>query len=63
MSVWRVTHTNQLSKPLLYAEVTIAVDPALSVTNARKLVDDIRRHARDFAALENLHVETVPASG
>jgi len=48
----------------LYAEMTLAVDPALSVTNVHKLVDDIRRHAQDhLAALESLHVETVPASG
>jgi divalent metal cation (Fe/Co/Zn/Cd) transporter len=48
----------------LYAEMTLAVDLALSVTNVRKLVDDIRGHAQDhLAALESLHVETVPVSG
>lgn len=48
----------------LYAEMTLVVDPALSVTNIRKLADDIRGHAQDhLAALESLHVETVPASG
>jgi cation diffusion facilitator family transporter len=48
----------------LYAEMTLAVDPALSVTRVRKLADDIRGHAQGhLAALESLHVETVPASG
>jgi cation diffusion facilitator family transporter len=48
----------------LHAEMTLAVDPALSVTKVRKLVDDIRGHAQGhLAALESLHVETVPASG
>jgi len=48
----------------LHAEMTLAVDPALSVTGVRKLADDIRGHAQShLAALENLHVETVPASG
>jgi cation diffusion facilitator family transporter len=48
----------------LYAEMTLAVDPALSVTGVRKLVGDIRGHAQGhLAALESLHVETVPASG
>jgi cation diffusion facilitator family transporter len=48
----------------LYAEMTLAVDPALSATDVGKLADDIRNHARGhLAALESLHVETVPASG
>ena len=48
----------------LHAEMTLAVDPALSVTRVRKLADDIRGHAQGhLAALESLHVETVPASG
>jgi cation diffusion facilitator family transporter len=48
----------------LYAEITLAVDPALSVTGVGKLADDIRGHAQGhLAALESLHVETVPASG
>src|SRR5262245_7816261 len=47
----------------LYAEMTLAVDPALSVTGVRKLADNIRDHAQShLAALESLHVETVPAS-
>jgi len=46
----------------LYAEMTLIVDPALSVMDIRKLADDIRGHAQDhLAALESLHVETVPA--
>jgi len=48
----------------LYAEMTLAVDPRLSVTNISKLADDIMGHAQDhIAALESLHVQTVPASG
>ena len=48
----------------LHAEMTLAVDPALSATGVRKLADDIRCHAQGhLAALESLHVETVPASG
>jgi cation diffusion facilitator family transporter len=48
----------------LYAEMTLAVDPAVSVTNVRKLIVGIRGHAQShLAALESLHVETVPASG
>ena len=48
----------------LYGEMTLAVDPALSATDVGKLADDIRNHARGhLAALESLHVETVPASG
>jgi len=47
----------------LHAEMTLAVDPALSVTGVRKLADDIRGHAQGhLAALKSLHVETVPAS-
>jgi cation diffusion facilitator family transporter len=47
----------------LYAEMSLAVDPALSMADAGKLVDEIRGHARDhLAALESLHVEVVPAS-
>jgi hypothetical protein len=43
--------------------MTLVVDPALSVT-ASANADDIRGHAQDhLAALERLHVETVPASG
>jgi mono/diheme cytochrome c family protein len=41
----------------LYAEMTLVVDPPL-------LADDIRGHVQDhLAALESLHVETVPVSG
>ena len=48
----------------LYAEMTLAVDPALSVTDAGKLADDVKEHARGHVpALESLHVEVVPTSG
>ena len=48
----------------LYAEMTLAVDPALSVADARKMAEDAKEHARGhLPALENLHVEVVPASG
>ena len=48
----------------LYAEMTLAVDPTLSLSDARKLGDEIRDHAHGhLAALESLHVEVVPASG
>jgi len=44
--------------------MTLVVDPPLSVTDILKLADDIRGHAQDhLAALESLHVETVPVSG
>jgi hypothetical protein len=44
--------------------MTLVVDPPLSVTDILKLADDIRGHAQDhLAALESLHVETVPISG
>jgi cation diffusion facilitator family transporter len=46
----------------LYAEITLAVDPALSLADARKLADRVRKHARgNLPALESLHVETMPA--
>jgi len=48
----------------LYAEMTLAVDPALSLAGARKVADDVKEHARGYLpALESLHVELVPASG
>jgi hypothetical protein len=48
----------------LYAEKTLAVDRAVSLADARKVADDVRGHAsRRLPALENLHVEVVPASG
>jgi Dimerisation domain of Zinc Transporter len=48
----------------LHAEMTLAVDPALSLMDVRKLADNIRGHAHGhLAALERLHLETVPASG
>ena len=48
----------------LYAEMTLAVDPALSLADARKVADDVKEHARGhLAALESLHVELVQASG
>jgi divalent metal cation (Fe/Co/Zn/Cd) transporter len=48
----------------LHGEMTLAVDPGLSVAAARKVVEDVREHARaHLPALESLHVEIVPASG
>ena len=48
----------------LYAEMTLAVDPALSLADARKVADDVKKHARGhLPALESLHVELVPALG
>jgi cation diffusion facilitator family transporter len=48
----------------LYAEMTLAVDPALSLADARKVADDVKKHARGhLPALESLRVEAVPASG
>jgi cation diffusion facilitator family transporter len=48
----------------LNAEMTLAVDPALSLADARKLADEVRAHARGhLAALESLHVEVLPGSG
>jgi cation diffusion facilitator family transporter len=48
----------------LYAEMRLAVDPALSLADARKVADDVKEHARShLPALESLHVELVPASG
>ena len=42
----------------------LVVDRALSATDIRKLADDIKGHAQHhLAALESLHVETVPGSG
>ena len=48
----------------LYAEMTLAVDPTLSLASVYKLVDEIRGHARGhLAALESLNVEVLPGSG
>jgi len=48
----------------LYAEMTLAVDQALSLADARKVADDVKKHARGhLPALESLHVELAPASG
>jgi cation diffusion facilitator family transporter len=48
----------------LYAEMTLAVDPALSLAEARMVADDVKEHAHGhLPALESLHVELVPASG
>jgi cation diffusion facilitator family transporter len=48
----------------LYAEMTLAVDPALSLADARKVAEDAKEHARGhLPALESLNVEVVPASG
>jgi cation diffusion facilitator family transporter len=47
----------------LHAEMTLTVDPTLSLVDVRKLADNIRGHAHGhLAALERLHLETVPAS-
>ena len=47
----------------LYAEMTLAVDPALSLADARKAADGLKEHARGhLPALESLHVEIVPTS-
>jgi cation diffusion facilitator family transporter len=48
----------------LYCEMTLAVDPKLSLADARKVADDVKQHARGhMPALESLHVEVMPASG
>jgi cation diffusion facilitator family transporter len=45
----------------LYAEMTLAVDPALSLADARKVAEDAKEHAcGHLPALESLHVEVVP---
>jgi divalent metal cation (Fe/Co/Zn/Cd) transporter len=45
----------------LYAEMTLAVDPALSLADARKVAEDAKEQARGhLPALESLHVEVVP---
>jgi cation diffusion facilitator family transporter len=45
----------------LYAEMTLVVDPALSLADARKVAEDAKEHARGhLPALESLHVELVP---
>ncbi len=47
----------------LYAEMTLAVDPALSLADARKVADDVKEQARHhMPALENLLVELAPVS-
>ena len=48
----------------LYAEMTLAVDPAISLADARKVADEVKNQARGhMPALESLHVELVSASG
>jgi divalent metal cation (Fe/Co/Zn/Cd) transporter len=48
----------------LHAEMTLAVDPAISLADARKVADEVKKRARGhMPALESLHVELVPASG
>ncbi len=48
----------------LYGEMTLAVDPALSLADARKVVDGVKQHARGhLPALQSLHVELATASG
>jgi cation diffusion facilitator family transporter len=45
----------------LYAEMTLAVDPALSLADSRKAADEVRGHASvHLPALASLHVELVP---
>jgi cation diffusion facilitator family transporter len=45
----------------LQAEMRLAVDPALSLADARKVAEDAKEHARGhLPALESLHVELVP---
>jgi cation diffusion facilitator family transporter len=45
----------------LHAEMTVTVDPKLSLSEARKVVDDLRIHAAEhLPGLEHLHVEVVP---
>jgi divalent metal cation (Fe/Co/Zn/Cd) transporter len=47
----------------LRAEMTLAVDPALSLADARKVANTVTEHAsHHLPALDNLHVEVVPAS-
>jgi cation diffusion facilitator family transporter len=47
----------------LYADMTVMVDPALSIGDALKVADDLKAHAHGhLAALESLQVELVPAS-
>lgn len=46
----------------LHAEMTLAVDPALSLADSSKLADEIKEHThRRLAALEGLHVEVIPS--
>jgi len=48
----------------LYGEMTLGVDPALSLADARKVADDVTQYARGhLPALERLLVEIVPGSG
>ena len=45
----------------LYAEMTLAVDPALSLADARKVAEDVKEQSRvHLPALASLHVELVP---
>jgi cation diffusion facilitator family transporter len=47
----------------LLADMTVTVDPALSLPDARKVADELKTHARaHLGALESLHVELVPGS-
>src|SRR5262245_41204183 len=47
----------------LLADTTVAVDPALSLFDARKVADELKAHAHShLVALESLQVELVPAS-
>ncbi len=48
----------------LHAEMTLAIDPALSLAESRKVADEVKKNAGgNLPALESLHVELVPASG
>ena len=42
--------SRQMARPSPVCGMTLVVDPALSVTNIRKLADDIRGHAQDHLA-------------
>jgi divalent metal cation (Fe/Co/Zn/Cd) transporter len=42
--------------------MTLAVDRALSLADARKVAEDLKEHARGhLPALEHLHLDVVPA--
>jgi cation diffusion facilitator family transporter len=48
----------------LYGEVTLLMDPALSLADAHRVVDQVKEHARGhLPALQSLQVELATASG